>query len=927
MKNLFKKKNSVEAKAKAAEKTVLSAQNKKAKRRKIINTICIIYLCIAMIGSVTAFVLVQNILDKSTLPTGIDGLASEQSTVLYDRNGEEITTLSIDSGVRENVEYNDLPQVVIDAFIAAEDSRFFQHSGFDLPRFISSGLANIQASGIVQGGSTLTMQLVDVAYFHETSSLDDSIQVKLEQKVVEVFKSMEIENLQTKEEIIENYLNKINFGYSARGIQKGAEYYFGKDATALTLSEAAYLAGVVNAPASYNAYNGNYEYAVERRNVILNLMLYHGYITQEEHDLAVSVDLSKQLAGAQVFETQQYQSFIDYVVEETIAVTGENPMEVPMRIYTTMDRGAQELADSLMNGEGVSFPDDLFQTGFSAINNQTGEIYALGGGRGYSSDDNTRINRAYGDVHQVGSTSKPLTSYAYAFEYLGYSTETVIEDGPVDNYTSDGGTMYNADRSFRGDVTLKEAIGLSLNIPSYTTFLRVIDTIGQPEYMKIMHSMGLLEDYDSVSGSVSIGGAEFTASPLQLAGAYQVFANKGYYQEPYAVTKIEFLSTEEKRDDYVAQSEKIKVFSEETAYLTSILLKDAVENQSYQTLVNTLATNFPVYGKSGTTDYQEEATQYGIPVGAGKDKWMVGYTSNFTVACWAGYDKAIAGMNTYLDNDKIWANVEGTIVSAMLADLTGKYGATEIARPSGVVNISHILGLFPLSTATEGNEQYMVDALINKKFDTLQTVEADDLESLSDLTITLKNNLLNLNFTSYPDADKTVAASDTKTMTAGGVSVTGKLLFDKSFLFGPVQYMWNIYINDVLITSGSGGSNVDSVALNTVNGDTVKVCGYYGYPNSTKKSNEVCKEVKSDAQSAYVVDPSFENLFLDTDSYEEAKEAVNNYISTYLPVINVQFIQNSAFESGKYDKENSTLKPGMDVEEGNTYIVAIGTKE
>ncbi len=920
MKNIVKKKKTASTQSSTKTKT-------KKDSKKIINIICIIILCTCLVASMSAFFIIKDILDKSTLEKGTDGLTSSQSTILYDNEGVEFATLSQGSGVRENVEYIDIPQVVIDAFIAAEDSRFFEHSGFDLPRVISSGFANIKASGIVQGGSTLTMQLIDVSFFSD--SPEKSTLQQMEQKVVEVFKSLEIETLQNKDEILENYLNKVNFGSSARGIQKGAEYYFDKDVSEITLSEAAYLAGVVNAPYTYNAYLENYTYAEERRDVILGLMQYHGYISETECDLAKSVDLSKQLSGATVFETQPFQSYIDAVVEEVIDVTGENPHETPMNIYTNMDRDLQILADELCNGDhGVEYPDDLFQVGFSIVSNQTGKILAHGGGREYTSSDDARINRAYGDQHQVGSTAKPLASYAFAFEHLGYSTAMSLEDGPVDNYTADGGTMYNADRKFRGDVTIKEAIGLSLNLPAYNTFMDVIAKIGADEYMSTMQSMGLLEGLSSQEGAIggtAIGGANFISSPLELAAAYQTLANEGNYQEAYTVSAIEFTS-DDTMEDYEAEIEEVQVFSAETAFLVSHLLQDAVENQSYQTLVNTLDAPFTVYGKSGTTDYQEEGLEYGIEVGAAKDKWMVGYTNKYTVACWAGYDKAIKDQNTWLDYEKLWANIEGTIVKAMLTEAVGDDYDTAIPQPSGVVSITHILGTFPLATMSDGNEEYLVTGLINKKFSELSVIEPDELEELSSFNASLVNNLVSVNFSEYPDLKKLEIAKDTKLMEAGGVSIEGNLFFDSSFLFGAVEYQWDIYINGEIVDSGSSSSNTGTTTINSKNGDKVKVCGYYGYQSSSVKSNEICKEVVSDVTDTLVVDASFENLFTLTTTFDDASNMVNSYVASYLSGVNVQIIENANYAAGQYDKANSTLLPGATLELGKTYTVSIGSK-
>lgn len=297
------------------KQTTARKPRKKMTKRSIVNAICVIFLSLLVIGSTVTFALVQNVLSNSEIMNKIDGLTSDSSSIIYDDEGKEFATLSGGSGVRENISYDEIPQVVIDAFLSIEDSRFFKHNGFDLPRFIKSGMANVTSGSIVQGGSTLTMQLIDVRLFNDENATEikqQSTIEKLEQKLVEIFKSMDVESKLDKKTIMEYYLNSINFGGAARGIEKGAQYYFGKEAKNLTLSEAAFLAGVINAPGAYNPYNvdesgtsASYlERATQRRNQVLSQMLNHGYISENEYYLARSSKLSFQLNGASNFDTE-----------------------------------------------------------------------------------------------------------------------------------------------------------------------------------------------------------------------------------------------------------------------------------------------------------------------------------------------------------------------------------------------------------------------------------------------------------------------------------------------------------------------------------------------------------------------------------------------------------------------------------------------
>lgn len=906
-------------------KTTNKTPRKKMSKRSIINAICIVFLSICVIGSTIAFVLIQNILSSSEIMDKIDGLYSESSSEIYDRDGELITTLAREDGVRENITYDEIPQAVIDSFLAVEDSRYFKHSGFDLPRFIKSGWVNVTSGGIRQGGSTLTMQLVDVKLFPDASATNQSLVEKLEQKVVEIFKSMDIEARLNKEQVLEYYLNSINFGGPARGIQKGAQYYFGKDAKNLNLSEAAFLAGVINAPGSNNPYNVNtnpdidtyLQRAMDRRDEVLYYLNYHGYITETEYKLALSTDLSLQLSGETSFNTDAFASFIKVAVDEVREKTKLDPYVTPMKIYTTMDKDAQELSDSILNGEVVTFPDERIQTGFSAINNQTGEILAIGGGRGYTLDSN--YNHGAYFEHQIGSTAKPIIEYTQAFEYLGYSTEHVFEDTPVDNYAQ-GLTLYNADRQFHGDVTFKDAVGWSYNIPAYKTLLAVTDEIGIKGEVEILNKMGINQiTEDNFTYGISIGGSNLAMTPLQLTAAYGVLANKGTYIEPYSVSRIVFEDSEQ--EDYIAEAEKENVFSDESAYLMSYLLRNNI-TQSYPTISSALSSApYPVYAKSGTSDASEGLA---IPEGVAKDKWIAAYTNQFTVSTWLGYEDYMTNPNNYLNESVVNAGIPEIIARALLDSLTDG-SAQEIERPSGVVSISHVQGVFPYASTSAGN---MVTGLIRSKFAKVSgTISPDPLESLSSFDVSLNNNVLSLAFAAYSDQNA-LSGSTSKTVSAGGASVTYTPLFSKYSLFGAVRYKYEVYINGTLVDTYSDSSDKVTRQISTSNGDEVRVCGFYGYEKTDMTSNKVCKTVTSSGvSSSYKVGTDFDALFATTTSYDDAVAAVTAWANTNLPGVNITFVRSENVEAGKNDTSRTTIISGSTVSSDQTYTVAIGTRE
>ena len=335
-------------------------QNTSKRRRKldIWNKIAIVVLTCFLVGCISVFFILVNVInDPEGMRFSEDGLTTLSNSRIYDRDGNLMYEFGDE--IREDVTYEQIPQNVIDAFLSIEDSRFFDHNGFDLPRFISAALTNLRTGDFSQGGSTLTMQMIDNAFtknqedklLNTKGSISKLDQVKL--KIQEIYLSLIAEQSIGKEEIFEYYVNRIWFGSgnNTRGIQKASQYFFGKDVSQLNLSEAAFLAGCINAPGQYNPLANMYdsevdhlELAQERRNVTLQLMNQHGYISDNEYKLASSTDLSLALNYKEITSTDPNEAFIDQAIAETISLTGQDPGIIPMDIYT--DRKSTRLNSS-----------------------------------------------------------------------------------------------------------------------------------------------------------------------------------------------------------------------------------------------------------------------------------------------------------------------------------------------------------------------------------------------------------------------------------------------------------------------------------------------------------------------------------------------------------------------------------------------------
>lgn len=618
-------------------------ENKAKKKRNIWKKILTAFLILCIIGvlSVAAFFAYVVI---SSPEFEEEAFNVKDQTVIYDINGEIIAKLGTQN--RESVTYDQLPQVLIDAIIATEDSRFFQHNGVDLPRFIKATIQQLigQDAG---GASTLTMQVVK-----NNLTKKDTIEKNKIQQIIRKFQDVylsvfKVEKEYTKEEIIEFYVNNYGLGSSVYGVGEASKYYFGKSVSELSLPEAATIAGLFQAPGRHNPYR-NIESATSRRETVLKLMVRHGYITQEEADIANNITIESLLVGTK--DKTEYQGFVDTVTDEVEKLTGKNPSLVPMKIYTTMEKSIQDGINSILENDTWYWKDDKVQAGIAIVNVQTGAIAAVGAGRNRTGE--RTWNYATQAKKQPGSTAKPIFAYGAGFEYNNYSTYTLFVDEPW-SYTN-GPSINNWNGTFDGLVTTRYALQYSRNIPA----LKSYQSIGSKKIQQFAYSLGLnvslnqsSENYkilnentgldNTINEAYSIGGVAEGFSPLEMAAAYSGFASGGYYTEPYSVTKIEYRETGETIE---YKPSKERVMKDSTAYLMNNILESAVE-VGFNGGARVYGSH--VAAKTGTTNYPDNImTKYNLPVDAVNDLWTVAYTSQYSIAVWYGYDDINDGYNS-----------------------------------------------------------------------------------------------------------------------------------------------------------------------------------------------------------------------------------------------------------------------------------------
>ena len=553
-----------------------------------------------------------------------DKLYSKEASTLIDVNGN--TYAKLGSEMRQKISYDDMSEELINAIVATEDSRFFEHNGFDLPRFVKASFGQIlgQDAG---GASTLTMQVSKNQYTSNVATGWEGIKRKFTDIYISMF---QIEMNYSKEEILEFYANSYYLGSGAYGVEQAAQTYFNKSADELNLAEAAMIAGLFQSPVSYDP-NINPDRTEARRQTVLSLMKRHGYITDEEYEIAKDMTVDKIVikGNSSTTDNAQYRGFINAVAEEVEDKTGYNPYQYSMKIYTTMDKEKQDALNDIMDGTSYDWENDVVQAGVVAIDNKTSGIAAISNGR--NQDGETWQDFATGsggNVRQIGSTAKPLFDYGPAIEYNNWNTDHPIID--TEHTYSDGTPVNNWDGTYKGIITMRQALVESRNVPAVKTF----QSVGNEKIKDFVTSLGLHPGMDS-NGKLyeadAIGGynGEY---PLSVAGAYSAFANGGYYIEPHTVTKIEFDETG-KVEEY--EPEKTKVMSATTAYMITDMLVDTAENA----LGRYSNINGATYAaKTGTSNYDEKTQKtLGLPDNAVNDLWVAGYNPDYSIAVWYGY--------------------------------------------------------------------------------------------------------------------------------------------------------------------------------------------------------------------------------------------------------------------------------------------------
>ena len=583
-------------------------------------------------------------------------LVATTSSKIYDSKNELIADLGAER--RVNAQSSEIPTDLVNAIVSIEDHRFFTHRGLDSIRIAGAFLRNLSSRGGLQGGSTLTQQLIKLTYF-STSTADQT----LSRKVQEAWLAIQLERTATKQEILTYYINKVYMSNGNYGMQTAAENYYGKDLKDLSIPQLALLAGMPQAPNQYDPYS-HPEEALERRNLVLSEMQKHGYLTAEQYETAINTPITDGLQSLRAVNSypQYMDNYLKEVIDQVEQETGYNLLTTGMEVYTNVDQEVQKrLWDVYNTDEYVDYPDDDLQAASTIVDVTNGKVIAQLGSRHQSSNVSFGINQAVETNRDWGSTMKPITDYAPALEYGIYdSTAYMLKDAPY-NYPGTNIPVYNWDKSYFGNITLQYAIQQSRNV----TAVETLERVGLDQAKTFLNGLGI--DYptmvyaNAISSNTTESNKKYGASSEKMAAAYAAFANGGIYHKPMYINKVIFSDGSSKEFSDAGT----RAMKETTAYMMTEIMKTVL---TYGTGRGAYMSWLPQAGKTGTSNYTDDEIEnyikrydYVAP-----DEMFVGYTRKYSMAVWTGYSNRLTPIEG--DGFRVAANIYRSMMQYLSED-------------------------------------------------------------------------------------------------------------------------------------------------------------------------------------------------------------------------------------------------------------------
>ncbi len=763
------------------EKELLSKGTMIRKKFTVIfaKTLLVCFIALVVVGGCAGYGIYKGIVDSAPDIHDIDATPTGYLSTVLDNQGNETATLVASGSNRVYVTIDEIPADLQHAFVAIEDARFYEHNGIDITGIIRAGITGITSGRFSQGASTITQQLLKNNVFTDWTS-ETSFADKMERKIQEQYLAIQLEKVEDKNWILENYLNTINLGQNTLGVQAASQRYFNKDVSELTLSECAVIAGITQNPSRYNPVS-NPEANAERRGKVLNNMLEQGYIDQSAYDTAMADNVYDriQIVDSETSSDNINSYFVDALTEQVI----DDLMEVKgytetqaykalyeggLTIYSTQDPSIQQICDEEVNNEAnygsstkyscsyrltvqkadgtyqnyseqtmlsyyqsknskytidfdsredvdaaiAQYKEDIMEDGdtivpngesitytlqpqasMTVIDQSTGEVKAIVGGRGDKTANKT-LNRATDTKRQPGSTFKILSTYAPALDIGGMTLATVQDDAPYTYSNAAHTPVNNYDKSYRGFTTIREGITYSINIVAVKTLTDLGVDIGY-EYLQNF-GFSTLCDSDRTQ-ALALGGITNGVTNLELTAAYATIADGGTYTKPRFYTKILDHDGNVLIDN---TPQTHTVLKETTAWLLTNAMEDVLTNGTGRPAH---FNGMPQAGKSGTTS-------------SDRDALFAGYTPYYTCVVWGGYDdNAELSYTTYPKT--LWKSVMSRIHENLeYKDFEKPDGITTatVCKKSGKLSVAGLCDSDPRGSMVES--EYFASGTVPKDY-------------------------------------------------------------------------------------------------------------------------------------------------------------------------------------------------------------------
>lgn len=641
---------------------------KKKKKRKILLKISIVFLFLVVVGWFTFGIKIMKLRGeaKKLVATATEQtFKASQTSIVYDTNGKQLTKFRGEKDAYY-LKYKDLPIYAVASMISVEDRNFYKHSGVDYKGIARAAVTFVAKKGTVtQGGSTITQQLARTVFLNR--------EISWQRKVKEMFVAIELEKKYSKDDILEFYLNNVYFSNGYYGIQAASKGYFNKDAKDLTMSEAAFLCAIPNAPTMYDPLE-NKDKTMVRRNKILKDMYEQNLITKSQYQEAMDEEITVKKAKTtekknyietyvihcatrEIMEQKGFEFKSDFdsdsekkkyeeEYDKMYAECKRTLYSAGYHIYTSIDPAVQdqlqESIDNSLSGYTEKDKNKIYKTQASGtcIDNETGKVVAIVGGRKQKNVGYT-LNRAYQSPRQPGSAIKPLLVFAPAME-RGWVPGSTVNDSPMK--TTDKHRVRNSGGSYSGQISLRRAVQKSSNVVT----MRLYEQIGPKTALRYLEKMNFkyLEDADYKYYTTCIGGFTKGTTTEEMAAGYATLKNDGVYREPTCITKI---TTSDGEEVMSTTAKKRTVYTPTASNYMTDVLQSVIKSG---TGVGAAVPNVDTAGKTGTTT-------------SNRDGWFCGYTPYYTTAIWVGRDdnKIMPALSGGSYPKSIWSNFMNQIHS------------------------------------------------------------------------------------------------------------------------------------------------------------------------------------------------------------------------------------------------------------------------